>query len=513
MNHNLRHYLDKHLRPDNQAIALKVAGKAITYGQLYHKVIGAVQVIKAQAPNASRIGIFAYRSEFSYVATLAAVYRDATFVYLNPTFPQERLAKIMNSAELDLVMVDGSKHEQYESLSRDLSVPPKVLLEEAAGKTENLRAQLPLPKSQAQASDIAYIMYTSGSTGIPKSVPITQENLCSFLEYNHERYQITPEDNLSQIFDQSFDLSIFDIFMAFTSGATLCIPSSLDLLAPFKYLNNHKVTVWFSTPSLANMLAKRGFLKENSLSSLRLSLFCGEALPKKTAILWAEAAPNSVLENLYGPTEATIACFFYQWSKEHSPDECLNEIVPIGTPYPHLDAALLDEDDQLIEGADQMGELLFAGNQVFSGYLNNTEQNEKVLIQVDDSGKVYYRSGDLASRTSSGVYNFHGRRDSQVKVNGYRIELGEIESVARKLGFLDVAAVTLPPGPIAEQIVFFHKDDKSDVDLSKHFEEKLPRYMFPKAIHCLDSIPLNVNGKIDRNQLTQIAQDKVTNEL
>ena len=190
--------------------------------------------------------------------------------------------------------------------------------------------------------DLAYLLFTSGSSGRPKGVPVTHRNIRSFLDTNLARYRFTPQDRLSQTFDQTFDLSMFDLFMAWESGASVCVVQPIELLAPARAVERLGISVWFSVPSVANRLLDQAALLPGSLPGLRWSLFCGEALPRATAEAWQAAAPGSVLENLYGPTELTVACAVYRWDDGHSPAQCVNGVVPIGRIYPGLAFRVLD---------------------------------------------------------------------------------------------------------------------------------------------------------------------------
>jgi non-ribosomal peptide synthetase component F len=186
----------------------------------------------------------------------------------------------------------------------------------------------------AAEDSIAYLLFTSGSTGVPKGVKVSHANVVHFVRSAVSRYGITETDRFSQNFDLTFDVSAFDMFVAWERGACVCCPSQKTLLNPASFIRSAGLTIWFSVPSLASMMTRLGALKPEVFPSLRWSLFCGEPLPQEIAMGWAAAAPNSTVENLYGPTEATIACSAYRWDPERSPLACDRGIVPIGHPLP-----------------------------------------------------------------------------------------------------------------------------------------------------------------------------------
>jgi amino acid adenylation domain-containing protein len=351
----------------------------------------------------------------------------------------------------------------------------------------------------------AYLLFTSGSTGQPKGVPITHANVVHFLEVNQRRYQLTHEDRLSQTFDQTFDLSIFDCFMAWGSGACLCAMQPIQLLSPFRFVQEKNITVWFSVPSVITLLLKKNLLKPGSLPSLRLSLFCGEALTKDSVEAWQSAAPNSIIENLYGPTELTIACAAYLWHPERSPRECFNGIVPIGQVYENLHHLVVDENLQpVLPGED--GELCVAGVQTFPGYWNDSQKTVlSTFTCPDQNGNklLYYRTGDRV-RLVENNYIYLGRMDRQIKVLGYRVDLGDIEATLRAVpGVIEAVALGWPVNDGSyEGVIAFVSGNLLNVELLRSkARDCLPAYMVPHTIHILDNMPLNANGKVARNTL------------
>ena len=244
-----------------------------------------------------------------------------------------------------------------------------------------------------------------------------------------------------------------------------------------------------------------GILKPNMYPSLRLSLFCGEALPVEVIRRWAIAAPNSVIENLYGPTELTIACTAYRWDNKNSPDESERGIVPIGEPFDGMQALIVDEQlRELGEGAD--GELLMTGPQLSLGYWQDEERTRRAFVSVAGKDGVYYRTGDrVRRRAPNKPFVYLGRLDSQIKVLGHRVELGEVEAVVREAsGVEGVVALGWPvTGSGADGIEVFLQTNECDVStLLTNLKAKLPPYMVPRKIRLLSNFPLNVNGKYDR---------------
>ena len=355
------------------------------------------------------------------------------------------------------------------------------------------------------ASDsIAYLLFTSGSTGQPKGVMVSHANVLHYVNYATDRYALTSNDRVSQTFDLTFDLSAHDMFVAWHNGACVCCPTQKQSIKPGAFINDARLTVWFSVPSTAMFMRRLGVLKPGMYPQLRLTLFCGEPLPVEIVRQWALAAPNSVIENLYGPTELTIACTAYQWNDTNSPTECDHGVVPIGEPFDQMKAVIVDEKlQEVLPGAS--GELLMTGPQLSRGYWHDEEKTRQAFISLPGTSDTYYRTGDRVRRRAPGKPLLYlGRLDSQIKVLGHRVELGEVESAVRKASGLDgVVALGWPMTESgAEAIeVFLQTDDFDIKPLFQDLKRKLPPYMVPRNIRLLSHFPLNAHGKFDRGAL------------
>jgi amino acid adenylation domain-containing protein len=503
------------------APALIVRGKTLSYEALERKArIWAHAIIRALERPAYRVGVFAYRSETSYAGVLAALFSGAAFVPLNPTLPVRKTRDMVRLADLDAMLVDRACLAQLEAVLADQPTRPLILIpDEDAPQLAGLSGGVlggfdldglgPLDELPAVLGDeMAYLLFTSGSTGQPKGVPVTHANVLHFIDVMSERYRITSQDRLSQTFDQTFDLSVFDLFMAWECGACVCAMQPIELLAPGSFLRKHGVTVWFSVPSLPTLMLKKNLLKPGSLPTLRWSLFCGEPLTRAAAEAWQAAAPGSIVENLYGPTELTIACFVYRWDPGQSPAQCVNDIVPIGRPYPGLGALVLDQDRRPVP-ENEPGELYVCGPQTVPGYWRDSTKTAERFISLPIEAAAslsmrFYATGDRVMRVAGGDYVYIGRMDHQIKVLGYRVELGEIEATLRRIpGVVEAVAYGWPAeGGTAQGITVFvsgTKIDPNQVKSASH--ELLPDYMSPREVFVLDHMPLNANGKIDRNAL------------
>ena len=517
--HSLREGFIRNALERSQATAIVVRDILFTYEDLdrrARKWAAALTAKKQTRPE--RVGLFAYRSDVAYAGTLAALYAGATYVPLNPTFPIEKTASMLEQADVDAIIVDKACMSQAIQLADKLTGIAVLTPEHDAtslpftgtvfdsSALENIEPLSHEELPPLTPDDTAYLLFTSGSTGVPKGVPVSHGNVLHFIDVMSRRYGITPEDRFSQTFDQTFDLSVFDLFMAWTNGASVYAMSPVDLLSPTKFITRNQLTVWFSVPSVAAQMRRRNTLKADTLPSLRWSLFCGEPLPQESAEAWQIAAPNSVVENLYGPTELTIACLAYRWNPANSKDICRNGVVPIGRPYEGLSALVVNESLSPVSDGG-VGELCISGPQTTAGYWRAPEKTAERYVELAigrQETRRFYRTGDLVAQVATGDYVFVGRADSQIKVLGHRVELGEIEAVLRSHPAVEQAAAFGWPlnGISADGIVAFVSGQGFEVEeLTGLAKQNLPPYVVPRRIIALNTMPLNPNGKVDRRKL------------
>ena len=520
-----------------------------SYGQLHQQAAALAETIAEIAgPDLARVGIFCERGPDAYAAILASLLAGAAYVPVNPGHPPARIARTIELADLDLILADDAGMAGLANLTEGLpandtmdrwrpTVPAPFAHLSGSGRDGAIRlvGTGPRPRPSRPATghrpgsteDVAYLLFTSGTTGDPKGVPITHANVTAFLGHNLEHYRFGPGDRCSQTFDLTFDLSVFDLFMAWGSGACLHTMGAKDLLAPIDYVCEHGLSVWFSVPAVAALQLQRRALRPGVMPSLRTSLFCGEALTVEVADAWTEAAPNSMAENLYGPTELTIACTRHRFSPigGRGPTSDLTGttdtgpvggLVPIGRPFPTMTAVVVDEGGHPVEDG-QEGELCLQGPQMFGGYWRSPERTAERIIEID--GIDHYRTGDRVVAEQSvphpaagePTFHFVGRLDGQVQVLGHRVELGEVEAAARTLaGVVDAVAVPLPLDgttvtALGLAVTLAAGADTEPRSLRRSIAPLLPTYMAPRRVVVLDRFPLNANGKIDRGAVAEQA--------
>ncbi|MGI8667309.1 MAG: AMP-binding protein [Jatrophihabitans sp.] len=491
-----------------EATALEVGDVRLSYAELdalADGVAGRLQQVAGGVPHA--VGLYAARTVAAYAGYLGAQRAGAPVVPLHPDSPVARNQVICAAAGVDVLigdracplaglpMLDLSRPDWFDTLGRTVSASSQV----------------------AHGSDLAYILFTSGSTGSPKGVPIRNRQLLDYVSYCVRRYQIGAGSRLSQTFDLTFDPSVFDMATAWYGGAALVVPRAEDLLAPARFVAERAISHWFSVPSVITLAGRLRGLQPASMPGLRWSLFAGEQLTLDQARQWAVAAPDSVIENLYGPTELTVTCLGYRLPAEQRDwPRTSNGTVPIGAAYPHLQSALGDGHGQLLaNGAEASeGELCVRGSQRFEGYLDPADNLHRFVRHSSSAGGAateppgpddWYRTGDLV-QYQAGVLVHLGRLDEQVKISGRRVELGEIAAVLRRHRAVHEAVVITTAGRSGGAVLHAcYTGSRVDVaELAEHLRRDLPTYMVPADIRYLSELPLNPNGKIDRIALRQM---------
>lgn len=508
--------------PDRPALSL--GGDEYSYAEMFEAGRRIATTIRRYVPEgAARLtGILAYRTLPAYYGVWGATLAGHGFVPLNCNFPPQRSRLMLQGAGCSALIVDAPSEPQLAEIL-DGSDEPKLLLFPARDDTASLQKEWPShiaigadqfepaaawSMPNGSPDDVAYIIFTSGSTGTPKGVVVAHRNVGPYLDYIIENYEVTEADRISHMFDMTFDASVSDMFVPWEVGACCCCPTPKSMISPGRYIKDQAISLWFSVPSTIAFMKRLRMLKPGSYPSLRITLFGGEALPIESMQTWHEAAPNSALYNLYGPTELTIACSAHQWDPANPEDGSEHGVVPIGHVFPWMKALVVDED--LIEVAvGETGELLVAGGpQTTLGYLNDPERTAAQFLKPPGHNEIYYRTGDRVRRTEGGAPFAHlGRVDQQIKVSGHRIELGEIEAAIRRSSEYDVVVALGWPVSLrgADGIAAFVEGKRPDNDRSLHdaLAAQLPDYMVPKQWHFWERLPLNPNGKIDRNAILE----------
>lgn len=448
--------------------------------------------------NAPRCLIVSTRQVSDYVALLAALLAGKAYVFLNIKDNISQVVQNVFLAKTDLFITSDSSLFDINEITRHLSQELTVFKLNKDGRlvqydSENYLSYLP-PKTAYQ---YAYIMFTSGSSGAPKGVPISHRNLKTFIENISDRVKPIDSEKFSQINELTFDFSVYEIFCCWFSGSCLCVLPEQGFYGLDQYIQKHQITFWSSVPSVVSLLAQLNKLDEAAFQSIRYSFFCGEALTCDLARRWKKAAPNTVIDNLYGPTEATVAITGHRWDEKDS-----SEVVAIGWPFNGQGFYLVNEFGACVK-AGEVGEIYLYGDQVAGAYWCNGDNARAAFSEFN--GRRVYKTGDFALLDPVKGLFFKGRKDDQLKRCGYRIEKMEIENRLKAvLKTPSVAVIALKnkqTDQVNSLICFFSHSDESIASAKKACQKRLPAFFIPDVFIKLKQLPYNKNGKVNYQAL------------
>lgn len=493
-----------------QRPALRYLDKHYSYSELLNYIESLSEfLISNGIQRGDVIAIGNNKHPLSYALMLAAIRLGIAYVNIDINSPLARNQHILNVSGASILFYDDPLYKiAMQNLADDYQCKIIELLPELIQPvTQTQRDVQQQLVAKIDGSCIAYIMFTSGSTGIPKGVAVTHQNLLHFISWGQHYFQITDHDNFANLSPMYFDNSVFDFYIGLFSGASLS-PIYRELLSkPYElvaYVGTMNCSVWFSVPSLLIYLMTMKAITNTALSTLRYIVFGGEGYPKAELIkLYALFAKQAKLVNVYGPTECTCICSAYILN-ESDFDE-LDGLPPLGTLNCNFDYKILDDQDQ---DADA-GELCLIGPNVAAGYFNDLQRSAASFKTLSDPRyfmKRMYRTGDLV-RELKGVLHFVARKDNQIKHMGYRIELEEIEHALVKLPEVTQAAVLYhrSNSGYGKLIGFVASSENTDEQiLLKNLANLIPEYMLPSRIFIQKDLPKNPNGKVDRQQLYQV---------
>ena len=517
---SLSHLIHGHAICAPEVDAVRIRGSKMQYSEFDQRALHVAGVLKTLCGGRETIGIVGQRNFSAYIGILGVLYAGCWYTPINTKYSLERIERIIRDSSIRYLIGSLDAMEQLYPILESADLDVRVILPDDEvrcqsqlyidRKTIDSFPSLDEPVS-TEAGDLAYILYTSGSTGQPKGVQVTHGNVDAFLQNMNRMYSVSVGFRASQTFDLSFDLSVCDMFFTWSNLGTLCVLPEEELLLPSEYIRREEISFWYSVPTLASFIDRLGALTEGAFPNLKYSLFCGEPLPQILAEKWRRAAPGSTVENVYGPTEATIHLTRRIYVEGDKKRTFSNGMVPIGRPFPDHLIEIVDDFGLRVKPGD-VGEIILAGPQITNGYLNDRTKTELVFVRYewDPKGNTWYKSGDLGFYNADGELECLGRKDNQIKIAGRRVEIGEIESVLRKYPQLS-DAVVVPlrndDSTVRTLVAFtMNEVDEETEDFIRHDSIRcIESTFFPSKIITLESFPILASGKTDRKSLAEMA--------
>ena len=444
------------------------------------------------------IGVFLPKSTKAIKSFLGILYNGCFYVPLDVKNPVHRLEAIIKNLKLEFIVTDTIHAEILKNLNVNLIIFDEIDLS-AKDKFDTTNYENTID------TDPIYILNTSGSTGVPKGVTLPHRSIIDYIDWIVKEYKL--DENLI-IANQSplvFDISTSDIYVTMAVGATLILVGEQLFTFPIKlveFLESQNVNFIFWVPSILSNIAKLDLLKDRKLC-IKTIICGGELMPTKHLMYWQKHLPDAVCVNTGGATEVGVVCTYYNVDREFSD----TEILPIGKPCENTEVLILDENDKLITQKNVVGEFCIKGSSLALGYYNDPVKTASAFTQNPlnlEYPEQIYRTGDLAYYNDRGELMYKGRKDFQIKHMGYRIELGEIETAALSLSGIDSACALYDDAII---LIYTSQFAISQKEILLYLGKILPKYMLPTRFIALEEMPLNINGKIDRNKLKNLIKE------
>lgn len=500
MKANVTYWLDESAGrwPDKTAFAEEE--KAVTFGELQRQAKALATQMLDNGLFKKPVVVYMEKGVDVLVSFMGAAYSCNFYSPIDVDMPASRVNKILEVLKPALVITTAALKETF--LNYDYQ--GGFLLFEEACHADISEEKIEAARRRGIDTDLLYVLFTSGSTGVPKGVTITHRSVIDYIDWVTETFDITEKDSFGNQAPFYFDNSILDIYSTLKSGATTwIIPKNLfaQPVLLLEYLKEKKINTIFWVPSALIVVAKLKAFRNVDLSdTLKRVLFCGEVMPNKQLNVWRKFLPEALYANLYGPTEITDACTYYIVDREFSDDEPL----PIGIPMANTDILVLNEKDEPVTG-DEVGELCVRGTSLSMGYYNNPEKTREAFVQNPLNSFVpetIYRTGDLVKYNEHGEIIYLSRKDFQIKHMGHRIELGEIETAVSSLEEISLCCCLYDEKK--QKIVLFLEGELEKAYINERISKLVPEYMLPNKVISLPQMPINANGKIDRVKLKEL---------
>ena len=495
-------YLDESVKKYPDKIAFVDSSKTISFSELRHGALHIAQGIIDIGAFKNPIAIYLEKGVECIMSFLGIAYSGNFYTMIDISMPVQRIEKILTTLEPSVIITDKSHLEEVESFCKNAKI---LVYEDLMIGTVEEQTILSTT-AKVTDCDILYVLFTSGSTGVPKGVITSHRAVISYMEAATDAYSL---DNNTIIGNQAplyFVLSIIDVYSTIKNGGTTHFIPKEYFTFPGKlvrYVSDNKITLLNWVSSALCLVANLKAFKKADMSCVKVVIFGGEIMPVKQLNAWIDELPRTKFVNAYGSTEVTDGATYYVINRRFKD----TDLLPLGIPFNNTDILLLGDNDEPV-GKDEIGELCCRGNNLAYGYYNDPERTDSVFV-FNPLNKSYkeriYRTGDLVRYNEYGEIEYIGRKDFQIKHMGQRIELGEIEVNASSLEGVDENCCMYDSEK--QKIVMYYIGSVDQDELLAKMKELVPVYMVPNKIYHLDEMPHNLNGKIDRAELKKRTEE------
>lgn len=493
MQNNILDYLNHIVTVKPQKVAFADDRDEMTFQQVYSQSRAVGTFLHEKGIYKEPVVVFMNRHPKEVTAFYGVVTAGDFYVPVDEEMPAGRIQLILDTVQAKVIICDAATLKIAESLSFD----GELVLYDDICQTQADEEALAAIHERAIDTDLVYIMFTSGSTGVPKGVAVCHRSLIDYIEQLSEVMRFDGDTVFGNQTPLHFDASLKEVYPTLKFGATTyLIPKNLFMF-PVKlveFLNEKRVNTICWVVSALTMLSAFGAFKTAVPEYLRTIAFGGEVFPIKQYKKWKEALPEARFMNLYGPTEGTGVCCYYEVDRQFG----LDEAIPIGRSFRNKEVLLINDKNELA-GEGETGEICIRGASLALGYYNNPEKTRESFVQNPLNSaypELIYRTGDLGRYNEYGELVYVSRKDYQIKHMGHRIELGEIEVNVNMLEGVGNAGCIYDKA--RDKIVLYYQGTCEEKDVATALKNRLPRYMIPNHINRLEKIPLTANGKVDR---------------
>ncbi len=498
MQKNVLEWLEKSAEFFADKIVFEDTENSITFSEVLRRAKATGTAISEFIEPGRPVAVLSGRNVYTPTIFLGAVYAGCFYAPLDGGMPDYRLNQIIGILKPEIIVTDRENYARASLLAPEC----RILVSDEIAETDADENKLAEIRRFAKITDPLYVIFTSGSSGVPKGVITSHQSLMCYIEAYDKVMNITSEDVFGNQSPLDYIAAVRDIYLPLKCGASMFIIPKQCFAVPtklFDILNEKRITAIGWSVSAMTVPTAMGVFKYSTPEYLKKICFSGSVMPCKYLKIWQEHLPDALFVNQYGPTEATASCTYYVVEKKVDDDD----VLPIGVPYENYSVFLLNEDNTAVPQGE-LGEICVSGPILALGYYNDPERTENAFIQNPLNScyrEPIYKTGDLGLMRSDGILEFHGRKDRQIKHMGHRVELDEIEEVAKKVK--NVSECLAVYNQQKEQIMLIYAGEATAKEIALEIRQKLPEFMIPRKTVKIEEIPRLPNGKIDMQTIKE----------